>query len=158
MSFFESVWQVMFISEISWHQALCLVSLFHFDLLLYTNNRLDYFMRPNKMLQRQTRDFLYRSNHSFLQYRLYAFCRGWLPSHCFGSLLLALPIGATFANFQCLPTFYHSREREFFLQVIMIMIDWFRLYMYRIYQGFILPLDKSSKMIVFLCHFQPLLL
>ena len=49
--------------------------------------------------------------------RLYAFCRSWFPSHCFGSLLLALPIAATFANFECRPTFYHGREREFFLQV-----------------------------------------
>jgi hypothetical protein len=36
-------------------------------------------------------------------------------------MLLALPILATFANFQCRPTFYDSREREFFLQVTLIL-------------------------------------
>jgi hypothetical protein len=50
--------------------------------------------------------------------KIYAFCRSWIPSHCFGVLLIALPIMATFTNFQCQPTFYHSGEREFFLQVV----------------------------------------
>ena len=53
--------------------------------------------------------------------RLYSWCRGWVPSHCLGSLLIALPMLATMANFRCDLTYVErDGEREFFLQLVYI--------------------------------------
>lgn len=50
--------------------------------------------------------------------RLYSWGRGWVPSHVFGVVLLALPILAAFANFQCARLNHGGGEsREFYLEI-----------------------------------------
>merc|ERR1719219_1340437 len=64
-----------------------------------------------------------KERKSFLN-KIYSWCRGWIPSHCLGSLFLALPILGTLSNFNCDVT----RERgirEFYLQLVFISLTHF---------------------------------
>ena len=58
----------------------------------------------------------------FLQ--IYSWCRGWIASHCLGSLLLALPILAVLTNFCCNVTHHHNNDnqRDFFLQLVFVSL------------------------------------
>lgn len=60
-------------------------------------------------------------------FQVYCWCRGWVPSHCLGSLLLALPVLATLANFICDVTHHHENDgqRDFFLQLVFVSLAHF---------------------------------
>ncbi len=52
--------------------------------------------------------------------QIYSWCRGWVPSHCFGSLFLALPILGCLSNFHC--DLLDHRHSGFYLQVVFISL------------------------------------
>ena len=63
-------------------------------------------------------------------FQIYEWCRGYLPSHVLGCLLLSLPILAVLVNFQCDLTQQHAGHyaayrRDHYLQLIFISIAHF---------------------------------
>ena len=56
-------------------------------------------------------------------FQLYSWCRRWIPSHCLGSLLLALPILGVLANFNCEDARWV--KRDFYLQLVFISLAHF---------------------------------
>jgi len=64
-----------------------------------------------------------REKKSFLN-KIYSWCRGWIPSHCLGSLFLALPILGTLSNFNCDVT-SEKGKRELYLQLVFISLTHF---------------------------------
>merc|ERR1719219_2751252 len=64
-----------------------------------------------------------KERKSFLN-KIYSWCRGWIPSHCLGSLFLALPILGALSNFNCDVTYVRG-IREFYLQLVFISLTHF---------------------------------
>ena len=68
---------------------------------------------------------------TFFIFQIYSWCRGWIASHCLGSLLLALPMLAVFTNFNCQVTHHHTdhykekNQRDFFLQLVFVSLAHF---------------------------------
>lgn len=124
----DSLWSYKF--SFTWFSTFCMSALTLGSVIFILQKNLASEKSSGNNAENQHPFHLHRTHQgSGLSYvaKVYKKCRGWIPSHCIGILLLALPILIVLSNFTCgvVSGKEDERNRDFYLQMLLICLTHF---------------------------------